>query len=67
MTEPRYPEARANLSKANGNPFVILKVVTEALMHAGATLEEVKEYGDESVAADFDEVTEVASRWVTVQ
>jgi hypothetical protein len=67
MTEPRYPEARANVSQANGNPFTIMKVVTEALMYAGVSLEEVKQYGEESVAADFDDVAKVASRWVTTQ
>lgn len=67
MSEPKYPHVRANLSRADGNPFIILKVVSHALRNAGVSVDEVKQYGEESVAADFDELASVAGRWVTVQ
>lgn len=67
MKEPKYPHVKANLSKADGNPFIILRVVSHALRHAGISVEEVVKYGEESVAADFHDLTAIAARWVTVQ
>lgn len=64
--EPKYPHVRANLSKADGDPFIILKVVSHALRHAGVSIAEVRKYGQESIASDIGDLPAVAARWVTV-
>jgi len=63
---PKYPHVKANVTKANGDPHVILMIVSHALRHAGVSLAEVRKYGQESIAADFGDLTAVAARWITV-
>lgn len=66
MDEPKYPHVKANVTRADGDPHVILMIVTHALRNAGVSVDEVRRYGQESIAAHFDDLPAVAARWVTV-
>jgi hypothetical protein len=66
MDKPKYPHVKANVTLANGDPHVILRVVSHALRDAGVSVDEVRRYGEESVTASFDDLPAVAARWVTV-
>jgi len=50
----------------DGNAFAIMGAVQKALKKAGASELEVKEYLDESMSGDYDNLLRVATNWVNV-
>ena len=55
------------LTGNDGNAFAIMGSVSKALKKAGATPEEVKQYMDESMAGDYNNLLRVACDWVEVK
>lgn len=51
----------------DGNAFAIMGRVSTALEEAGATEEEVKQYMEESMSGDYDNLLRVAAAWVEVE
>lgn len=51
----------------DGNAFAIMGTVQRALRGAGATPEQIKEYSEESMSGDYDNLLRVAMDWVNVQ
>lgn len=54
------------LTGEDGNAFAIMGAVKSALRKAGATPQELKEYMDESMSGDYDNLLRVAMEWVEV-
>lgn len=67
MSEPRYPNVEVELVGQDGNAFAIMGRVSQALRHGGASREEVKQYQEESMSGDYDNLLRVAMEWVDVQ
>jgi hypothetical protein len=62
---PKYNVA-VQLSGNDGNAFAIIAQVNRALRDAGATPEEIKQYQQESMSGDYDNLLRVAMEWVEV-
>jgi len=62
---PKYDVA-VQLSGNDGNAFAIIAQVNRALRDAGATPEEIKQYQQESMSGDYDNLLRVAMDWVNV-
>lgn len=65
--EPKYPHVKVKLTGTNGNAFVIMGVVSNALRKAKVPEEEIKKYGEESISGDYDNLLQTAFKWVTVR
>ena len=59
-------DIEVQLSGHDGNAFAVMGSVTKALRNAGATPEELKQYQEESMSGDYDNLLRVASQWVNV-
>lgn len=64
--EPKYPNVKVKLTGKNGNAFVIMGIVQEALKKAGVSQEEIKQYIDESTSGNYDNLLRTAMKWVNV-
>jgi hypothetical protein len=54
------------LTGEDGNAFAIMGKVQRALKNAGASEEDVKQYMDESMSGDYDNLLRTATEWVNV-
>jgi hypothetical protein len=63
---PKY-DVTVQLTGNDGNAFAIMGRVQSALEDAGATQEEIKQYLDESMSGDYDNLLRTACAWVAVQ
>jgi hypothetical protein len=66
MSEVKYPNVKVRLTGRDGNAFAIMGAVSMALRLANASKEEIAEYRKESTAGDYDNLLQVADRWVVV-
>lgn len=59
------PPVRAKMSLVgiDGNAFVIIGTVARELRRAGATPEQVKQFQNEAMSGDYDNVLTTALRW----
>lgn len=65
MDEPKYP-IEVQLSGEDGNAGAIMGNVVQALRAMGASSEEIAEYRQESMSGDYDNLLQVAHKWVIV-
>jgi hypothetical protein len=63
MRMPRY-DIDVQLSGKDGNAFSIMGRVINALKKAGASDDEIKEYKSESMNGDYNNLLQVAHKWV---
>jgi ribosomal protein S9 len=61
-TKPKF-DVDVQLTGNDGNAFAIMGAVSKAIKKAGATSEQVKEYMDESMSGNYDNLLRVACRW----
>ena len=66
MPVTKYPNVKVKLSEKDGNAFLILGAVQNALKRAGVSKEEQKSYFVEATAGDYDHLLQVTMRWVSV-
>lgn len=66
MSEVKYPNIKVRLTGRDGNAFAIMGAVSMALRLADVSKEEIAEYRKESTAGDYDNLLQVADRWVVV-
>jgi hypothetical protein len=62
---PKY-DVVVQLSGNDGNAFAIMGAVQSALKKVGASPEEIKQYMDESMSGDYDNLLRTACQWVEV-
>lgn len=62
---PKF-DIEVQLTGEDGNAFAIMGAVKKGLRRAGATAEEQKQYMDESMSGDYDNLLRVAMDWVNV-
>lgn len=65
--EVKYPEIDVQLSGRNGNAFVIIGAVRQALRQGGVSAAEIEEFSEEATSGDYDGVLQTCMRWVSVQ
>ena len=54
MTEPRHPEIAVELVGQDGNAFLIIGTVQQALRKAGAPEEEVTAFREQAMSGDYE-------------
>lgn len=62
---PKF-DVEVQLTGTDGNAFSIIGNVTRALKKAGASAEQVKEFSDQAMSGDYNNVLQTAMRWVRV-
>lgn len=67
MTEPKYPHITVQLTGNDGNAFAVMGAVSKALRRADVPAEEIKQYTDESMSGDYDNLLATAMSWVDVR
>jgi len=63
----KYPEIEVQLTGQDGNAFMILGLVGQALRRAGVSDEERKAFQTEATSGDYHHLLATAMKWVTVQ
>lgn len=68
MADPRFPDqlVTVELSGPSGNAFAIIGNVKQAMRASGAEDEEVKQFTEEAMSGDYDNVLATARKWVTL-
>jgi hypothetical protein len=66
MADVKFPDVQVRLLGEDGNAFAILGRVQKALKRGGASPEQVKEFLDEAMSGDYDNLLRVVMRWVDV-
>lgn len=62
---PKY-NIEVNLSEADGNAFMIVGKVRQALRRAGVSDEEINKFSSEAASGDYDHVLQTCMQWVEV-
>ncbi len=62
---PKY-NIEVNLSEADGNAFMIVGKVRQALRRAGVSDEEINKFSSEATSGDYDHVSQTCMQWVEV-
>jgi hypothetical protein len=65
VNDPLF-DVDVQLTGNDGNAFAIMAAVQRGLRSAGATPAQVKEYLDESMSDDYDNLLRTAAKWVYV-
>jgi menaquinone-dependent protoporphyrinogen IX oxidase len=65
--EVKYPDITVQLTGEDGNTFVIIARISQALKKAGTSSEIVKQFRDEAMSGDYDHVLQTAMRWVNIE
>lgn len=66
LIEPKYPDIHVKLSGEDGNAFVILGRVDSALRKGGVDADTRKQFMDEAMAGDYDQLLQTCMKWVLV-
>jgi len=66
MTDGPKFDVEVQLTGEDGNAFAIMGRVRRALRKAGASVEEIATYVEESTAGDYDNLLNVARAWVVI-
>lgn len=63
---PKYPKIKVKLAGEDGNAFAIIGRVSTAMRKAKLTPEQIKEYTQEAMLGDYDNLLRVTMQYVDV-
>lgn len=63
---PKYPDVKVKLTGRDGNAFAILGSVQSAMKRAKLPDAEIKQFMDEAMGGDYDNLLRVCMAWVNV-
>ena len=66
MQEVKYPEIEVQLVGGDSNAFAIIGAVKSALRKAGVSAQQQRQFTDEAMSGDYDNVLRTAMKWVEV-
>ena len=66
MTKVEYPEVVVQLTGNDGNAFAIMSAVRKAMRHHDVPDFRIEQCIDQMMSGDYDNLLQVALRWVTV-
>jgi len=64
--EPKYPHIQVRLTGSDGNAFMIIGKVGNALRRGNVPKAEIDAFRTEATSGDYDNVIQTAMRWVEV-
>ncbi len=59
---PLYPDVEITLTNENGNAFVIMGIIVDALREAEVDPQAIKDYTEESTSQDYEYLMQTAMR-----
>jgi hypothetical protein len=62
----KYPNIKVRLTGTNGNCFVILGKVKQALIRGHVPAEEIEKWQEEATSGDYDHLLVTCMKWVEV-
>ena len=65
-TGVKFPDIEVQLTGTDGNAMSIIAKVRKALRRGGASEEEAKQFCEEAMSGDYDNVLQTAMKWVNV-
>lgn len=66
MSAPLYPNVEVALSGQDGNTFVIIARIRQAMKRGGVSSDKIDEFSTEAMSGDYGHVLQTAMRWVSV-
>ena len=63
---PKYPEVEVQLTRIDGNAFVIMGAVRRALKRAGVGSGEIDSFTAEATSGNYDHLLQTCMQWVEV-
>lgn len=60
----KYPQVKFSLSESDGNAFMIIGGVREAMRRAGISKEEIEAFSKEAKSGDYDHVLQTVMKTV---
>ena len=66
MSEPKFPNVKVQLTGENGNAFVLLGKVKQALRRNGVPEVTINEFREEAMSGDYDHLLRTCMKWVDV-
>jgi len=67
MSDIKYPYITVRLTGINGNAFVVLGYVTQALKKAEVPKLEIDKFKEEAMSGDYDHLLVTCMKWVHVK
>ena len=67
MTKPFYPNVTVQLTSKDDNAFSILANVARELRKHGVHREEIDDFMNEAMSADYNKLLRVCMEWVNVK
>ena len=64
---PKYPQIKVKLVGQDGNAFLIMGLVQQAMRKAKLTKEQIDEYLKEAMSGDYDNLLFVTQQYVNVE
>jgi len=65
--ETKYPDITVRLTGSDGNAFMVIGKVRNALRSHGVTQEEIEQFSHEATSGDYDNVLATCMKWVVVE
>ena len=66
MVDVKYPEITVELLGGDGNAFMILGKMQQALRRGGVSQEKIDEFKKEAKSGDYDHLLQTCMEWVEV-
>lgn len=63
---PKYPNIRVRLTGKDGNAFVLLGIMQNALKNNGVPKTEIDEFLEDAMSDDYDHLLTTCMKWVNV-
>ena len=67
MTEIKYPNITVELVGQDGNAFMVMGKVSQALRRAGVPENERKDFQNEAMSGDYDHLLQTCMKWVNIE
>ena len=64
MAAVKYPQVKVELTGQDGNAFMIVGRVRQAMRRAGISAEEIAAFSEEAQSGSYDELLQTVMRWV---
>lgn len=67
MSDVKYPNIKVKLVGANGNAFMVVGLVLRALRENKVSDSERKQFQNEAMSGDYDNLIQTCLKWVEVE
>lgn len=65
--KPKYPHIVANLTECDGNALSIIACVTTALKASGVGVIEIRQFVEDAMSGNYEQLLHTVFQWVDVE